>query len=587
MGQSGIGTGEVTLSSMGKYNIDIFGDIQTYKTERFPMLTILSNLAGGSINAPEKSWVDIYEDDAFADIKIDDLRLSNYKATYASGVWSADSDMESGYGIGYGGALLWKTVTSVPTNSADAVIGAIVSQLALSSGVLRIGFDTSDDALRGKKEEVIRKIVNLLQNLDYTHTYTGDGTNTYGSAYEWERYTFTDGTTKRLYFIFDDIASTKSDGTLDKQQHEIIVGVKDFWFRTDYGSFIIDIDFGTSASNYSPAYDTSDVIVLAEVATSATYTGYTRMSRLALIANFDDVPEGIAEGADYVEGGSYIYGQDIMHNLVQIFKSKKYGITGTRMATSMRFIDDWQGTRRRYLNLYKQSITAAFLFGKKTLRYDSTGKPIRTTAGLLDYETFPIRYMKASIPTPSDVSTEDIAGAAFKTWIDTLTYSLNAYKAGNGDAHTVLCSRDMAIDIDNFFTYIGSKAAGPNILGMVYTSVPSSNGTLGLSVNEVRGKYGTLRFMHEPALDYMPNIKRASTDGTYAGLPRHLFSASVNPRKVLIALDKTNMEMLTLRPDKIEGNIQNPGVDMLQEAMMGEHMFRIRFPRNFAFIDAT
>ena len=586
IGQSGIGTGEVTLSTIGRYNIDIFGDIKTFQAPKFPMLTILTNLASQPIKAPEDTWTDIYEDEAFADIKIDDLRLSNYGATYASGTWSNDSDMPSGYGPGYGGALLWKAVTSTPTASADAVIGSIISEIIMASNIIEIGFDISDDVLVGKKEQVIRKIANLVNVLEYTHTYTGDGTNTYGSTYEWEKYEYTSGTSKRLYFIFDDLATTNAAGTADNQQHEIIVGLDEFWFRTDFGVLILKLNFSSSASNYE-AISTDDYVVLAEVATSATYTGYTRMSRLALIANFDDAPDGIPEGSDYEEGPSFIFGQDQRHNYTQIFKSKKYGVTGTRLATSMRFIDDVQMTRRRHLMMYKQKIDTALVYGQKSFRMSSDGMPIRKTAGLLDYGTFPIRYMKASIPTASDVASETIAGAAFQTWIDTLAYSLNAYKQGDGDSHTLLCSRDMKINISNFFKYIGSKDAGPNVIGSVYERIPAGSSNLNIPVDEVRTDYGTLRFVESPTLNYMPTFLRAASDGTHAGLPRHLFSASVNPRKVLIALDKANMTLATLRADKIEGNIQSPGADVVQEGMIGEHMFKIRFPRNFAFIDAT
>jgi len=54
-----------------------------------------------------------------------------------------------------------------------------------------------------------------------------------------------------------------------------------------------------------------------------------------------------------------------------------------------------------------------------------------------------------------------------------------------------------------------------------------------------------------------------------------------------MVLDKAFIRKTTLRPDKIYGNIQNPGQDIFQEAMRGEHSIRMRFPKNHAIIDVT
>ena len=83
----------------------------------------------------------------------------------------------------------------------------------------------------------------------------------------------------------------------------------------------------------------------------------------------------------------------------------------------------------------------------------------------------------------------------------------------------------------------------------------------------------------------MPTLK-AST-ATKGGVPAHLFANGLNPREMLMVLDKAYIKQVTLRPDKIYGNIQDIGQDAFEEAMRGEHSLKLRFPRNHAIIDVS
>ena len=573
--KTGAGNDSVTLNSFGKYQIDVFGDVQSYKPKSFPLLTILSNLGGAPINAPMITWIDEYEGDMWADIKIDDLRESTRNSA-------------TGY---YGGRLAFEEVSAIPSDGVDLSLGdSALTELALASGnILRLGFDTGSDYIRGKKEEVIRKITNLLDVAgDYTLT-TAD----LGDSDTWYKYKYTAGTSRQVYMCFHDLGI--KCGTTYYQKQEVIVGIDAFWFNIDYSEFVIDLDF--DFSNISDLLDSTysnNTVLLEEVSTgsgtafSSDYTGYyTRLSRMALIGNVYDVPSAVAEGANFEDGGNYIYGQDSYMNYTQIFRSKKYGITGTRQATQVRFRDDFQLSRARHMTKYKQQISSALLFGRQSITYDATtGMPKRTMSGFFDFELFPIRYMRKPIPA---ISSAAPVGNLLATWLDELAYSLNAYKEGQTEANTLLASREVMKLLDDWITYVSTMRG--NILGFTAESAPPSAATLGLGVTEFKTRYGMLRFIHEPALDYMPTFpystESATAGSARGGAPVHLFSSGINPRKMILSIDKAYAQFPTLRPDQIHGNIQAVGQDMFQEAIRGEHSMKLRFPMNHAVIDVS
>lgn len=568
---SGVGSGEVTISSLGTYDIDIFGDIKSYNPKDTPLLTIIANVGGEAIDSPEFDWIDEYEGDAWVDIKIDDLR---------------ESVRNSATSI-YSGRLAFESVTTLPAASTDAAFGgSALTELALASGnLLTLGFNTSSDNIRGKKEEVIRKLANTLNIFSYTLTSTG-----LGDSKTYHKYAYASGTSSRVYMAFDDLAI--KCGSICYEKHEVIVGIDAFYYDTAYGELIIVLDFDDS--NISDILDstaTDNTVLLEEVSTgtgtafSANYTGYyTRFSRLALIGNVYDVPAGIAEGSSYSDGGNFIFGQDMYANYTQIFDSPKYGITGTRQATKIRFKDDWQASRRRHLVRYKNKIAAACMFGAQSRTFDNTtGLPKRTMSGIFDYGMFPIRYIRKPIP---DIATGTPVGTQLATWLDDISYSLNAFKQMGSDANTLLVSKEVIKKLRDWAAYIGTTSG--NVFGATFQTTPPSSMTLGLEVTEWTSNYGVLRFIEDPSLNFMPkfpySVNSATAGSSRGGAPVHLFSSGINPRNLMLSIDKAHIQFLTLRPDKIEGNIQNPGQDMFQEAMRGEHSLRMRFPRNHAVI---
>ncbi len=594
LNQTGVGSSEVQLTDMGKYQIDIFGDLQSFNPQDTPLLTILTTVGKEGMSAPEATWIDEYEGQAWADTKLDDLREANKV--------SADSTTV------YGGRLAWEEVTTWPSVGSDLALGgSVLKELALeenasSAKVLRLGFDTGSDYIRGKKSEFIRKIANLLDINEYDDNSSGEyGSDTSADATTYYEYEYSSGTSRAVSIAFEDLAIAVGSTSTYYQKHEVVARIEKFTYNLTLTEFAIEINFDESniwdiLSNTA----SENTVLVEEVCTGGSAASrifdseidghdgfYTRISRLAMIGNVTDVPSGIAEGQNFSDGGNYIFGQDQYRNLSQIFASKKYGITGTRQATQVRFKDDWAQSRRRHLSDYKQRITAAMMFGRQSITYDSEGMPKRTMSGIFDYELFPIRYLRSPIPS---IQSETFQGSAFSNWLNDLAYALNSFKQKGSNTITFLASQDVINQVYNWITYVGTLQG--NILGALnQQSPPASSATMGLRVTRFTTNYGDVSFVHEPALDYMPKLSK-STESTTAGsgrggAPSHLFANGLNPRKVLLAVDKAHIKFLTLRGDKIHGNIQDPGQDAFLEAMRGEHSMKLRFPCNHAVVDVS
>lgn len=569
----GVGTEEVTFATLGKYNIDIYGDLLTYNPKDTPLLTILANTSGAPMEAPIVPWSEEYEGNSWVDIKLDDLRESTRNSSSSV----------------YSGRLAFESVTTLPSSGTNAVFGGTaLTELALSTGnTLTLAFDTSSDNIRGKKSEVIRKLANTLDAADYTLTEFDDA-----AGAGWYLYTYTSGTSSRVFFAFDDLAM--KCGSVFYQEHEKIVGIKNFYYKDDTSALILVLDFSESTMQENlDSTPANNIVLLEEVSTgsgtafSANYTGYfSRMARMVLIGNVYDVPGGIPEGDDFSEGGNYIFGRDEYTNYAQIFTSPKYGITGTAQATSYRFGNDFQKSRARHLGIYKNKIAAALMFGAQSFKMSSDGMPQRTMSGIFDYGLFPIRYMRKHLP---DISSGTPVGRQLTTWLDSIAHALNAFRQDGSDAHTCVTSSYVIQRLREWAAYIGTMQG--NVFGATFTTPPPSSASLFLDIVEYKSNNGTLRFVEDPALNFMPRFPKSTNSATAGsargGAPIHLFSSGLNPRNLILAVDKAHIEFLTLRSDQIHGNIQSPGKDMFQEAMRGEHSMRLRFPRNHAVIDVA
>jgi len=558
--QSGLGAQDVHVIG-DKYMIDIYGDMISFNPQDTVLLSIIAGLGSAPMTSPYVTWNDEYNGNMWADLKFDILRMANNASRVNAG------------------ELRWCTKDLDGTQAYQATLVARLATLY---------FLESDDDIVGKKSIFVRNLGNLLKNLGYTSIDESGGTVTDGTE---NGYT-SNATATPLYVAFEDIYFDV--GGLELQKHEIIAKVKSLrWGDTyldevvsgTYDAYAFELVLDFSDSNADDITATS-VILLEEINTGsgaafeAGSDGFTRISRMGLIGDSQTPPEAIAEGENFEDGGNFNYSVENIQNKSQIFTSPKYGVTGTRQASKARFFDEFQLSRARNLSLYKKKLNASMLRGVQSESFSATtGKPKRTMSGILDYSTFPIRYMKAKLP-----STIDDHGVALADWIDNLVYALQAFRQGGGaKAFTCLVSQNILNKLGRANAFIGSSNAG-NVFGGIFTVTPPSTLTLGLQVYEYKSTYGVIRFIHEPSFDLMPVLK-AST-GKLGGVPQHMFgTGGLNPRNILMILDKGYIKQRTLRPDKIYGNIQDIGQDAFEEAMRGEHSLQLRFPRNHTIVN--
>lgn len=568
---------EVTLESMSKYNIEVGQDMKTFRNAEVPFISILSNLGGKSLTSHIDSWSDDYEGEAWVDLRIDDLRESPKADTYDE---EGETWVDENIGAGEGGKLAFSNVDAYPSPGNNMALSEANYAKFESGNEFNFGYGISDDDIVGKKEKVIRKIANTLAALKYTHTdFNGDsGSDVY------HKYSHESGASTMLYMAWDDLHYYDDSGSEHYQDHEIIVGITEFIFKSDFSEFVLKLDF--DESNLDFAFESEDRLYWQEF--DETNGAYSRISRLGLIANFDNAPKGIPEGSDFSRGTNFNYGFSQYANFTQIFASDAYGVTGTRLAEKVRFHDDVAKSRKRHMMLYKQGINASAIYGKKSERFDSeTGYPVREMSGILDYGMFPIRYMKEGFPAFASSIAEDGynygVGAAVFGWFDSIAEALNAFKIGEGQGHTLLCSKKIMGKLNAWMRFIATS--NQNVAGFTIQKNAPAPVNMYIPNITVDTNNGKLTFVEDKALNYMPKMSLSDVNG--AGLPLHLISTAPSPRDMIIALDKSNIELTTLRSDKIEGSIQKPGEDLFEEAIRGEHSFRLRYPRNHAIIDAS
>ena len=312
--------------------------------------------------------------------------------------------------------------------------------------------------------------------------------------------------------------------------------------------------------------------------------GSTRLSRMALIQNFSHIEDAIPEGSGFVDGGGFVFGKTTKQTYTRINQSKTWGITGSRLASQVQFIDDWQMIRKRRMTMYKQRWEALFFYAKSFYTEDSlTGYPAHSFGGLFDNELYPIKYLRHPIPALDSTTTP--IGSLFNDWIKGLVNALGERREGDGNSITLACSKNLLEKINDWITTI--RSGTPNVFGYSITK-NSADPHINLNIPSFQIDAGiktSLYFIHEPAFDYIPKFLQAST--TNAGIPTYAFKNGISPRNIMVALDKTNMFMETLQPDKLEGNLQKPGENIFKEAMRGEHLVYFKFPRNFAIVDTT
>jgi hypothetical protein len=116
-----------------------------------------------------------------------------------------------------------------------------------------------------------------------------------------------------------------------------------------------------------------------------------------------------------------------------------------------------------------------------------------------------------------------------------------------------------------------------NLLGYSTTGgspLPSGNVlNLDLQFTDVKTAYGTLRFTVDPGLDMMTEMMLPAFMGT-----------TINPKNMLLAIDKSKISTVSLRAATLRGNIQNNSADYTMEDILSEETFELLDPFSHAIM---
>ena len=318
---------------------------------------------------------------------------------------------------------------------------------------------------------------------------------------------------------------------------------------------------------------------------STDHTGH--LSRCALVQTGNNPSQGIPEFDRLDPGENLIFHRETNYNFTQIFASKKYGISGTAMATKYKFEGDFEKTRSHHLAWYKKNKDSTYLngIGYETIAVSNdravAGQPVRATSGLFDYAKFPIRYFSMAWPSLANMAATDaIAGLALARFMEQLADYCTAFRSREASKNlTFLVGRDIYRDLARMNAYYASawNASGNLLGGNVQVNQPGQM-SFGLEVYSYKVGNVTLNFVHNPSFDITPNIP----------IPAWIWGVNgVNPRKMMLLIDPPNMKEKVLRPDRIIGNIQDNDQDGFLEGIRGESGFQARYPKNFAVIRLT
>ena len=588
-----------TILGIGdKYAIDLYGSLMTWQAEDTPLLSILYGLGSETAAPPYIVWNDEYRGTSWIDIGLDENRMFTVKNS--AGTNPTTSPL-SGYATQYDGREMPVDPTAAAYEGGMYKFSGTVANAALASlnltgtddpnisvattystpfsGAVCFPIVMNDTNKQGRIANIYNRIRQLAVNLRYERS--GSGTR--------EAYIFKAADTYNpLYFAFDDVYF--SDGTSTVyHKAEVLMRIEAVVYDSASGGNLA-IFLNKAQSNHNLASMTEMLISNNHKYGSAKFAGLvSHPSRMIQVGEAIKAPTPIAEGDNFAVGGNFTFHRERKENYSQIFASPKYGITGTVQASKFRFGDDFAATREFWLRTYKGWKTAAYLRGSKgetvTTGVGTTGtiagnagastmigQPVRQLGGLLDYSLFPITYMKKALPTAAFSSTNEQTAVALSNWLSDLANSLMAFRINGSRNLTFLVSQAI---LDKLDMYVRITQASKFLGGEVMIQKPSQL-TYGLEIYTFKTSRGIqVNFVHEPALDYMIEFPTAY----------HQFGkASINPREIMLSIDTNNIKQVICRPDKVEGNIQDPGQDAFLEGMRGESSFKLRFPKNHAVI---
>lgn len=298
------------LGVADKYQIDLYGSLQTHRPEETPMLTIMESMGSESVNAPYFIWTDEYTGNSWWDINFDNLRLRN-----SVGGSATISPSMSGFTASYnsntlsmamtnpsytGGQIKIRPIRAIAATNINTVVdntignddgvaamtlftdnfmyGQAFVPTSGQTGKVMFAILEEDSNTVGQMVVTWNKIRNLLVNLGYTEiNYKNTSNDTSHEAgtvlrcYSDPNLVFT--ATLPAYMVFPNI-SFNIDGTIYKEEQVLArvnsvaytsIGGYNGVARTGTMGLVFTIDFndcnaqpgslGAYATGGSPNYD--------------------------------------------------------------------------------------------------------------------------------------------------------------------------------------------------------------------------------------------------------------------------------------------------------------------------------------------
>lgn len=590
------------------YNWDVSKILTRVNMEKFPILTIAEvnseNINMSTITSAEELQYNVdYERVGFDDMRLFDKGVNSSSTTHAVGATAE-----------FGGKIEWISTlgTSTSGTERDDVIGwtnggakdqaaeVMVADAVATEAItfaLPAAFDLSvgDQAISfGFKTRTTSRYTTIGGNTCRAHAIKmaailkGNYYKEVGTTYELQigasnkkfhgylfQTTANAPSPQDVHVMFSNIAYN-IDGA-DYQEYSRIARIEAFYFSEDFAECFYVINMSTA--NLKNSFGSVNTILLEESRLNATTVGggCTRIDNEVLLGRFTSLPTPISEGSAMATIGQVTgYQQDVFvkENYAQIFQSVDAVVSGSRLATGTFRINDIQRNRDRMISDYKTKMSNQFLWGKASNKRDtSTGLYTKSTGGIFDYQLNPIRYIQGTLDlySRSDMSQ---AIAAYMEQIADAMFSFRPIE--NNDVLTLLCSKDFLKKISALVVLSYQQ---PNNL---YGQLPNGGVAANNSTIDFRFKTydfvtssGTLRFVHEPMLDYMSEFK----------LPKFMTSGvKVNPRDIMIGVDKTLIKKQIFRADTLKGNVQPVGADYTREFLYGESGIKLLSPKNHCVI---
>lgn len=609
---SGISTSQAAIDAADTYKIDLFANMLTHEVEKVPLLTILNNLPIYGLNADTFIWNDRYKGTQWYDIALDHFRKMDTQnasdVAYSDDAASYDpnnSVAASGFAYGidnsaYVGGQL-DVYRSVPYASATikeptdanfdpddhievmtALKPLVLNQKIASAGYVGVGkawLCFSSSGIRGSAFAVW----NAFRMPALQHRYTEASIATAESNARVLTYN-TNGFPLNL--AFDSMQVSFSDVTEEKNQ--ILARIEKAVIRTISGVTYICflVNFSPAGSNLEHSESGWEGTASAIGAGVTVIEPYGYISRMINTGQKTTPAKPIPEFDNFVPGANLGRVGERMENVTQIFQSRSYGLSGTRLKTEYRFENAFIETRKEYFEQYMQQVDATYWRGVKAVTTVASttsdlanGQPLRAMGGIMDRALFPIRYFNVTVP-----ATAGLGGANLRAFLDRLGGALAGFRVKANPTITLMVPKkfltrlarleEQYIGIYSSTNPIGGFARG----GMIQKQQPTSV-NFNLQFSEYETSDGIkIRFIHAEALDYMTSFS----------IPYYLNSSGAkSPKDIMLSIDTANIKRCVLRGDMIEGNVQDRGQDGTLEGIRGESSIMLRYPRNHAIILLT